>query len=126
MKVVVSCLLAMLCVFADASSSVDINQDGMIDRNEFHWAFPDSDLYHEFAKVDTDNSGLITVEEIEEFGRLVDTNEDQGVESRRKKCSFKCRILFVGAMVSCGGPWPKCLIKRLGRKHGKCIICQHH
>ena len=47
-----------------------------MDRNEFYWTFPELDLYEEFGKLDTDNSGFIELEEVDratlERGRSVD------------------------------------------------------
>ena len=43
---------------------IDVNGDGFIDRNEFHWTFPELDLYEEFGRLDTNNDGFITIDEL--------------------------------------------------------------
>merc|ERR1712242_441280 len=43
----------------------DVNGDGLIDRNEFKWAFPDVDLYEEFGKLDTNNDGFIDESDVQ-------------------------------------------------------------
>lgn len=50
----------------EAGEDIDRNEDGKIDRNEFHWTFPELDLYEEFGKLDTDNSGFIEQHEVED------------------------------------------------------------
>ena len=60
--IVISCLVVLLPVCLKAAL-VDVNQDGVYDRNEFNWAFPNADLYEEFGRIDTNNDGLITGEE---------------------------------------------------------------
>ena len=44
---------------------VDVNEDGMVDRNEFYWTFPELDLYEQFGKLDVNNDGFITIDELE-------------------------------------------------------------
>ena len=84
MKVVVSSLVVLLSVYLEASPLIiDINQDGVYDRNEFHWAFPDADLYQEFARADTDKDGLITGEEAD----LASINHQQ-LDSEEGKIMF--------------------------------------
>lgn len=43
---------------------VDRNGDGQIDRNEFYWTFPELDLYEEFGKLDINNDGFISIDEL--------------------------------------------------------------
>ena len=45
-------------------AKIDVNGDGMIDRNEFHWTFPELDLYEEFGKIDVNNDGFISIDEL--------------------------------------------------------------
>ena len=70
---------------------VDVNNDGRIDRAEFHWANPDQDLYEEFRKLDLDNDGFIDQAE-------KDTNQKEKplfnvlrkFITRLRKCSKIC------------------------------------
>merc|ERR1712242_207818 len=62
--IIVGCLVVVLSVYLEAAL-VDVNEDGVYDRNEFHWAFPNADLYQEFDRVDANKDGLITSEEAE-------------------------------------------------------------
>merc|ERR1712242_39173 len=64
MRLIVGCLVVVLSVYLEAAL-VDVNKDGVYDRNEFHWAFPNADLYQEFDRVDANKDGLITSEEAE-------------------------------------------------------------
>ena len=46
-------------------AKLDVNEDGMVDRNEFYWTFPELDLYEQFGKLDVNNDGFITIDELE-------------------------------------------------------------
>merc|ERR1712242_72464 len=83
MKIIVGCLVVVLSVYLEAAL-VDVNKDGVYDRNEFHWAFPNADLYQEFDRVDANKDGLITSEEIEPaaISRTVTGAFGKAVESR--------------------------------------------
>ena len=41
----------------------DVDKNGLIDRNEFLWAFPAEDLYTEFGRLDLNADGFISREE---------------------------------------------------------------
>ena len=64
MKLIVGCLVVVLSVYLEAAL-LDVNKDGVYDRNEFHWAFPNADLYQEFDRLDANKDGLISSEEVE-------------------------------------------------------------
>jgi Ca2+-binding EF-hand superfamily protein len=52
------------------------NGDGVIDRNEFYWTFPELDLYEEFGRFDVDNSGFIELDEVERANLSLDRQTD--------------------------------------------------
>ena len=58
-------LAAMTAVSGSSSQlGFDVNNDGRIDRAEFHWANPDVvDLHQAFGKLDLNNDGFINQEE---------------------------------------------------------------
>merc|ERR1712045_723599 len=68
--------ILMLTIAAMTASGhqygIDVNQDGRIDRLEYHWAFPDQDLYEEFGKLDHNNDGFIDAAEEERSMRVRD------------------------------------------------------
>ena len=86
MKLIVGCLVVVLSVFLEAAL-VDVNKDGVYDRNEFHWAFPNADLYQEFDRVDANRDGLITNEEADlaAIGRTA-TGAFNSVEQVEARC----------------------------------------
>ena len=46
------------------TEGVDVNADGLIDRNEFGWVFPEVDLYEGFGYFDANNDGFISIDEL--------------------------------------------------------------
>ena len=71
-KLISSILFFSLAV---SSHSYDINNDGRIDRSEYHWANPTHDLYTEFGKLDFNNDGFIDAAEQERQLRIQDMTE---------------------------------------------------
>merc|ERR1712242_175023 len=109
--IIVSCLVVVLSVYLEAAL-VDVNKDGVYDRNEFHWAFPNADLYQEFDRVDANKDGLITGEEVE--------------GSRTSQCPSDCQQNPCNCDIA-SGEYLNCVMNRdcfwdrsLGWSSGRC------
>merc|ERR1712242_562119 len=82
MSIILMSILAVMTVSGQQNQyGVDVNNDGRIDRAEFHWANPDLDLYEVFGKIDTNNDGFID-------------QADEGLEgeSRLNICKIACNL----------------------------------
>ena len=110
MKLIVGCLVVVLSVYLEAAL-LDVNKDGVYDRNEFHWAFPNADLYQEFDRLDANKDGLITSEEVE-LGR---TATGEAVESRIRGNIGK---IFTSL--------PRCQRSCRGHSGWRCPLIQQH
>ena len=117
MKIIVGCLVIVLSVYLEAAL-LDVNKDGVYDRNEFHWAFPNADLYQEFDRLDANKDGLITSEEVE-LGR---TATGEAVESRIRGNIGKIFTSLARCQRSCRGHsgWRCPLIQQ----HPRLWICR--
>merc|ERR1711876_173862 len=93
LTIIMNKLVSIIFMFTIAAMTVsgqpygiDVNNDGRIDRAEFHWANPDLDLYEEFGKLDLNKDGFI--DQSEQQTNLED-------ESRNLLCFAKCRLRFL-------------------------------
>merc|ERR1711878_267555 len=90
MSIILMSILAVMTVSGQQNQyGIDVNNDGRIDRAEFHWANPDLDLYEEFGKLDLDKDGFIDQAEQQ-------TNQEDESRQRlnRQRCFARCYRLF--------------------------------
>merc|ERR1712242_650167 len=93
LTIIMNKLVSIIFMFTIAAMTVsgqpygvDVNNDGRIDRAEFHWANPDLDLYEVFGKIDTNNDGFI--DQADEGLEGESRNRIRSVFCRRG-CTFK-------------------------------------
>ena len=73
---------------------IDEDHDGTLDRSEFNWAYPESDVDGEFNKLDADHDGLIEVEELNHEYEAARARFKEACCSE-KEISFYCKILEI-------------------------------